>query len=364
MTQFHRMKVLVSILTSSRADLAKLSYSSVIGQEKHTLDYDIRIVVNTKTPGYLDKVRIEFQNEKCQVVETESNGYPGKGHNSVLRLFASSIYDYCILLDGDDFLYPRAFSRLEHYLKYQPDVLFVNFHDNLKTAISPEEANVPHISFENKCFLVYNLTQTTVKQWYEVKGGKNPFHTNVNELNTPARPFLFSKKAVNHDIFYDENMRLYDDFIVFIKCFEHSRLGNLNVYGMFDSDIYLYNSCFSNNATGSYFDSTNAQIAALHETENANFVKSLKNRFLTLKNWDLKLFPTLELDQMNEPDNFVCKYRFLCNIAKQIQLPAAVGSRDNIEKVVAFCKQNKIEILSSELQCIHLERCTFTPMNI
>ena len=59
--------------------------------------------------------------------------------------------------------------------------------------------------------------------------GINPFDFNVNKLNTPARPFLFSRKSVYEDIYYDENLKLYDDYIVFIKAFELSQLNRLNV---------------------------------------------------------------------------------------------------------------------------------------
>ena len=47
------MNFLVAILTSSREDLCKLCYYSVIKQTNHDINYDIHIVVNTTNTDYL-----------------------------------------------------------------------------------------------------------------------------------------------------------------------------------------------------------------------------------------------------------------------------------------------------------------------
>ena len=113
-------RVLISILTSGKIDLLLLCYESVTKQElacaagaegapKYT--YDVVVVVNSTDAGYAETVRALLPG--VEVVVTESNGRPGKGHNSVLtnfrrRAFGAEKYDYCLLVDGDDFLYPRA----------------------------------------------------------------------------------------------------------------------------------------------------------------------------------------------------------------------------------------------------------------
>jgi hypothetical protein len=345
------MKILVSLLTSNRLDLLSLSYNSVIQQQNHTLDFDVVIIVNSKNPQYIHDVKNKFNEMSCKIVETESNGYPGKGHNSVLMHFKEHIeYDYCLMLDGDDFLYPRAFSRLSHYLCYNPDVLFLCFHDNIKNNIFPHEVDVPHITIEQKIILFYNITRTTVSMWHEIKG-KNPFQYNINDLNSPARPFLFSRKSIIYDIFYDENMKLYDDFIVFMKCFEHSKLGNLKVFGLFDSDIYLYNLLPTENASTKYNNDSKNNYS-VRENENFNFIKSIKNKYLTLKDWNLKNFPTLELDQMNETDNFKIKYNFLCKVLKELNLPELEHYSNNVDTVLKYCLEHNNLVFYQDLKSI------------
>ena len=345
------MKVLVSILTSSKPELLKLCYESILGQEPPSFEYDIVVVVNSKNSEYIDAVR-RILPPYVDVVETESNGRPGKGHNSVLYHFASrESYDYCIIIDGDDFLYPRALVRLQHYLKYNPDVLFVTFHDNIKnTARGPGEQNIPHFSIQNKGYFSYNLTDVTLNEWYKIKGSKNPFKLDINELNTLARPFAFSKKSVQFDIYYDENMKLYDDFIVFMKCFEHSLLGNLKVYGMIDVDIYLYNLISINTATKSYFDTTDPNSEIDRINENIRFVDSIKNKFLTLKQWDLTKFPLLELGQTNEPDNLLTKYKFVDNLFKQLNIPETCPNSDNYTLILSHCISNGIKVFEMDLR--------------
>ena len=132
------MKFFVAILTSSDVESCKLTYDTIINQENHNLEYDIFIIVNTKNTEYYSKIVEEFENVHIPVtiIETESNGYPGKGHNSVLHTFKNTInYDYCILIDSGDFFYPTAFHNISMYLAYNPDILFVSYHDTLTPKI-------------------------------------------------------------------------------------------------------------------------------------------------------------------------------------------------------------------------------------
>ena len=171
------MRILVSILTSNNPYLAKLCYDSISPQI--TSDDSVVVIVNSTNPNYADDIRrIMPANTNIQV--TESNGKPGKGHNSVLHYFRTQPqYDYCVIVDGDDFLYPRALSRLQHYLQYEPDVLFIAFHDILHSNVVPSDCNNAHITFRNKCVLNYNVDELTIDEWYRIKGPIHPFKNNI-----------------------------------------------------------------------------------------------------------------------------------------------------------------------------------------
>ena len=69
--------------------------------------------MNSLNPEYYNNVCEEFKDIDVEIIETESNGRPGKGHNSVINIFKNRIqYDSMLLLDGDDFLYPSRIRTI------------------------------------------------------------------------------------------------------------------------------------------------------------------------------------------------------------------------------------------------------------
>jgi hypothetical protein len=348
------MKIFVAILTSSDAALCKLTYDTIINQEAHDLIYDIFIIVNSKNTEYYSAILDTYKDViiPVKIIQTESNGYPGKGHNSVINTFRNELnYDYCILIDSGDFFYPTAFHHLSMYLAYKPDMLFVSYHDHLSRIIYHE--NSPYICIDDKCVLNYNIDNISAKLWYEMNG-KNPFHHNINQLNTPSRPVLFSRKVCEYDILYDENMKLYDDFIVFIKSFELCILKSIKMYLLIDSDIYLYNRITENNATTAYNNSTN------QDDENKNFINSIKKKYLAIRDWDLKQIPRLSLGQFNDPGDFIRKIKFIINIVRQMPLSKIyTNSRNNIELITKIANEIQNKNLSQDLTLI-IQNSVFT----
>lgn len=339
------MRLLISILTSSKPDLARLCYDSVISQ-KNPLNTDIVVIVNTTNPHHLEDIR-QVMPLDTNIQETESNGRPGKGHNSVLLYFQQHPeYDYVVMVDGDDFLYPRALKRLEHYLRYEPDILFIAFHDILQSELCPKDSNIPFVTFRNKCCLSYNVEALTLGEWQRVKGTINPFHNDINHMNTYARPFVFSRKSLEYDIYYDENMALYDDFIVFLKAFELSNLNKLNIFAAVDTNLYLYNSTSLDAATKRYFSEENTTNRT---KENEYYQDSIKNRFLTLKRWELTKFPLLELGQNSEPDVFLSKCMFVDDLASKIRLQCMVPQQDNMDLILRHCREVGNQVFHDDL---------------
>ena len=337
------MRILISVLTSSKPDLARLCYDSIASQHPSE---DIVVIVNTTNPHHLEDVQSQMP-PNTNIQETESNGRPGKGHNSVLRYFQQHPeYDYVVMVDGDDFLYPRALSRLEHYLRYEPDLLFIAFHDILQSEIPAKDSNIPFVTFRNKCCLSYNVEAPTLGEWHRVKGAINPFQGNINHMNTYARPFVFSRKSIQYDIFYDENMALYDDFIVFLKAFELNNLNKLNIFAAVDTNLYLYNATSLDAATKRYFSDENKPTRI---KENEYYQESIKNRFLTLKRWDLTKFPLLELGQNSEKDNFITKCKFVDELASKIRLQCMVPKQDNMDLILRHCREVGNQVFHDDL---------------
>lgn len=335
------MRLLLAILTSSKPDLARLCYDSIASQ--HPVE-DIVVIVNTTNPHHLGDIQSQMP-PGTNIQETKSNGRPGKGHNSVLRYFQQHPeYDYCVLVDGDDFLYPRALTRLGHYLLYNPDILFIAFHDILHPNLI--NATNPHITFRNKCCLSYNIDSLTTNEWYRIKGAINPFQNDINHMNTYARPFVFSRRSLEYDIYYDENVTLYDDFVVFLKAFELGVLGKLNAFTMIDTNMYLYNLTSLDTASKKYFSAENEST---RKRENEYYQQSIKNQFLTLKRWDLTKFPLLELGQNSEPDNFLIKCKFVDDLAVNLRLQCMVPQQNNIDLILRYCREIGNQVFHDDL---------------
>ena len=303
-------KVLVTLLTSYNLKCLQNSYKSIKNQYKSNLNYSILIVVNTLNDNYFLDVKNTFKD--CEIIRTESNGSPGKGHNSVIKLFKEKQeYDYLIPLDGDDILYPCALKRLEIYLQYNPDILMLPFTDLLKISY-PER--VQHIGISNKCYLSFNNYLDMKQQWYSDKA--SPFEYNINNVNTPARLFLMSRKTLTLNLHYDENMKWYDDCITFLQVFEASIIHKIyNIFMLDDKDIYLYN-MINNNSVSEQYKIDNERKK---KEEEINFRKSIFNKYLTIRDWNLKSIPFLTSD-INLTFNIINKITFVENIIKNLDL--------------------------------------------
>ena len=172
-------KFLVTILTSSKLDFLKESYNSIMNQDSSNIKYDVVIIVNTLKDEYYEQVKTTFNESK--VVRTESNGFPGKGHNSCVEYFKNhEEYDYLIPLDGDDFFYPFFFKNLEVYLQkpYSPDILFLPFSDILTENYKKDDLHYPF----RQCYYCYNVnTLNLMNAVYECK--ISPFRNKLENIN-------------------------------------------------------------------------------------------------------------------------------------------------------------------------------------
>lgn len=303
-------KILISLLTSYNIKCLKMCYESIKNQNSTNLSYSIIIVVNTLNDNYYLDVKNAFKN--CEIIRTKSNGSPGKGKNSLIDLFKERTeFDYLIPLDGDDILYPCALNRLEIYMQYNPDILMLPFTD-LISKNYPKA--VQHVGISNKLYLSFNNYLDMRSQWYREK--KSPFELNINNINTPARLFLVSRHALNLNLYYDENMKWYDDCVTFLQIFEACIIHkSYNIFMLDDKDIYLYNRINEESASDRYkIDNEKKKI-----NEEKNFRKSIYNRYLTIRDWNLKTIPFLTSD-VNLKFKICDKVKFVENIIKNLDL--------------------------------------------
>ena len=303
------MKVLVVALTSYDIDLLERLITSIQNQYPVNFEYDTKIVVNTLKKNYYKQVTEHFKN-KYEIIQTESNGHPGKGHNSVINLFKERTqYTHLIMIDGDDLFYPCAFQQIIKAYDNNIDVLHLMLNDYV-TFI---DKKIRHTKLNGK-FKLYSSFDDE-QNWWQNINVKNPFLIRVDLCKTPSRMIFFSRKIFNADvkIEYDEECTLYDDYLAFLSLCENHFNKSLNIATISNSYIYCYNALNPESASRQFKEK---------DTETEIFRRKALKYPLSLKNFgneqdlDLKMLKFLKLET---PNNY------------------------NLEKKKEFCNKNVIE---------------------
>lgn len=329
--------MLITLLTSSNIEHLKASYQCVINlQPCETIDHDVYIVVNTLNYDYYKNVIKSFPT--ANIIRTDSNGRPGKGHNSLLTLFKNKTeYDYLLPVDGDDFLYPNALNRLELYLKYNPDLLFLPYTDTL-TPIFPGVAL--HCSLLDKCYITFTQYLKNIREiWYD--GKQSPFVYNINNCNTPGRLALCSRKALNMDLSYDEDMKWFDDFNLFLQAFDETVVSNnYNIFMIEETNIYLYNRLNEDSVSAKFLIDKEKKA----REEEIIFRNSVYNKFLAIRSWDLKNLLFLKAD---DDPTFTIRHKinFCEKLISELDLKSIVINKSSFEKFINYARENNFSQL-------------------
>lgn len=320
---------MICLLTSSRIDFLQASYNSILNQKHIDMSYDIFIIVNTINDEYYQQVLSTFHN--VNIIRTESNGKPGKGHNSVINFFNDNIdYDFLFMIDGDDFLYPSALQHIESYINSKnPLMLMLMYNDTV--SFNLESTNTSHIIINNNAYLLYNFNSIMDSKWEKVKS-KNPFHNNIYDLNTIGRIILFSRDSLQYNIQYDENCFLYDDFYPSMQFLELAYL-NKNVYRTSDSKIYLYNQL---NFSSQTLNFDNEKFIREHQI----FSESIKDKFQNIHDWDLTKIQFITIDN-DTTFIFKDKVSFITNLLSSFNFKHFIEeNKDNYNIFIKFVNNN------------------------
>ena len=290
--------IVIFILTNNNEKLLKSVYNTVLKQKNHNLTYDIIIVVNSLNKNYYNDVKKEFEDIDVEIIETISNGKPGMGHNSCINLFKNrKIYDYMIMIDGDDFLYPYALNQLSKCFekKNHLDILMLKSTDKLKYIENDEydllDINLnSNFTISSKIYVEYKLYP-----WNKEHIKLSNFYNNL--LCTPLRLFLLHRNVFNYienDLYHNE-CDLYDDYLMFLYYIRLSQITNLECYIIPGKYIYLYNNININSQTNN------------SQENDMIYYEKLKTDFIDVKNylgdnWDITKLKTLYITHYNESD--------------------------------------------------------------
>jgi hypothetical protein len=347
-------KFLLCILTSSNEKLLKVSYNSALNQVNHNLNYTIVIIVNSLDTSYYNSVCEEFKNIDVEIIQTLSNGKPGMGHNSVINLFKNRLqYDYMLLLDGDDFLYPSALEQLSKCFKKQKkiDMLVLKSTDKLKY-LDENNSDFFDINLNNNFIISSKIyVEHKLYPWNNQHMGLSNFFE--NSLCTPIRLFLLNRTFFNYytnELFHNE-CKLYDDYLTFLYFVRASANPNLNCYIIPGKYIYLYNSININSVT----HNTNDENDMIYYNE----LKSEFSDILQIFNykWDLTQLPTLYISHKYDVNYTYEIHEDQYNISMNINYKNICNDPNYI-----YLKKNGINIINKLIQSYY-DICEINFMN-
>lgn len=298
------MKFLVTVLTSSKPQLARLAVDSILAQQRHDWDHDVLVVVNSRNEEHRDAVAralqgaIQANGKPVEIVETPSNGRAGRGHNSLLDIFRERVqYDYLIPIDGDDAYYPCAFHQLDKFLPIEPHCVAIQTND----ALVRGEAHGRHVILRDDWRITSWLDDC--ENWWKTIGLTNPFTTPLNTCGTPARVVLLHRSALAHLPAqpYGEGMILFDDLLMFAHLCEawYRRPSGKNAFRPFftsNTYMYFYNDMNCDNMTHARMDYAQEQI---------NFDAAFAS-FKDIRSWHLNALPHAKI---SNPDWFDTRHK-------------------------------------------------------
>ena len=356
-------KFLITLLSSSNEKVLKLAYNTIINQYKHTMDYTIVIVVNSLNLEYYNDVCVEFESNNVEIIQTQSNGKPGMGHNSLFEIFRQKKeYDYLISVDGDDFLYPYALHQLEKCFKIKNNVDIVCIYGNDTLRDYTSQYDNSDIYLHNNFYLRigYNLP----KKFADSDLLINPLRTNIikNGVQTIIRFIMGSRKFIDSNqntLLYCENCNILDDYRFYLNYIDNVLNKNMNGLIINSDHIYLYNNINHNSVS---------KINTSKYDEDYNIITDYINTFKHLEdsigiNWDLsildyyKLTPVFNEElhiQTNGDGSFninkdelekTQNYLYLIDFANELCIKYYNNCILDIEKNLFTCDGNKQEAL-------------------
>lgn len=227
-------RVLVVALTHKDAERLDRCIRSIEGQRGFHFDYDLKIVINSRDPAFAASLRNVYPYE---IIETESNGKPGKGKNSVIQLFRErEEYDYLVMIDGDDCLYPCAFEQFGVMLSQKPDIIGLQTND----AVDRVERDNLRVKVGEKTWLYSWFDR--MENWHADKNfiDSTKRDRDLGRQTTPDRIILISRRVLQFDFRCSERLPVYEDYVLSLHAqYLYLRYG-LRYFQTSTTYVYLY----------------------------------------------------------------------------------------------------------------------------
>lgn len=298
------MKLLVCALTSQDSvRLNRLLFS--VHNQRSKFNFAGVVMVNTTDDSYFAEAKKVADKYGWMCIGSASNGKPGKGKNACLSFFSNYDhgYDYMLLVDGDDMLYPTAFEQLEKLCIDSPDVVGLQTNDIIENIYRPENK---HIQLTHTSFLYSWFDE--VKNWHKEFPNLSDYTANsLGEIVTPDRIILLSKKAAGI-LKCSEELPVYEDLTLSLQARYYSSAGSLKYINISDTYIYVYDKTNNSSVCKNYDRSHNGNWSAYDKIFRDEIIEIQEN----IKDFHAKDVPFVICEK---PQNFSIedKTRFCVN---------------------------------------------------
>ena len=298
-------KLLVAALTHQDAFRLERLIVSVAAQFQSIFEVHGLVVCNTQNTDYPVEAKKVADTFGWEFVQTESNGKPGKGKNSVLEIFQNRTeFDYLLMMDGDDMLYPTALHQLEAIVRGGADVVGLLTNDIVDTKFY---ADCAHTRLGEKLFL-YSWFDRQV-QWTaeaDINDAVNRAKP-LGEQNTPDRIVLLSRKA--DFLRCSEELPVYEDYVLSLRTQAAMLEGKLTYVHVGSTYIYVYDKT-NQMSTCKMFDIQHKGNWSAYEDV---FRKEIENLEPILQDFETKEVPFVTIQN---PKNFTTemKLKFLSHM--------------------------------------------------
>ena len=273
------------ILTSGNLKALKRHFDSEYSGFKKK---DAVVIINSLNEDYIKEAVSYCTNKKIEHHVTESNGTPAKGKNSLLEAFLASDNDYCVMIDGDDFLTPHGVWMYKHLagLETPPDaVCLINQRSIKKINHKPYSVKPFTVDYENLLTLDY------LHMFNELRGLSIPkatyYSTLYNNYYTEQRKYSegdeihcrvtwVSRKAASFK--FNEELIIGEDTLHMLRLKHEALEGRLNFYTNDEQPAtYIYDertpgTVEKTSKFGIDYEWMNDYLVALEEMEKKNYL--------------------------------------------------------------------------------------------
>ena len=273
------------ILTSGNLKALKRHFDSEYSGFKKK---DAVVIINSLNEDYIKEAVSYCTKKKIEHHVTESNGTPAKGKNSLLEAFLASDNDYCVMIDGDDFLTPHGVWMYKHLagLETPPDaVCLINQRSIKKINHKPYSVKPFTVDYENL------LTLNYLHVFNELRGLSIPkatyYSTLYNNYYTEQRKYSegdeihcrvtwVSRKAASFK--FNEELIIGEDTLHMLRLKHEALEGRLNFHTNDEQPAtYIYDertpgTVEKTSKFGIDYEWMNDYLVALEEMEKKNYL--------------------------------------------------------------------------------------------